>query len=499
MRKGLMLILTLLILSIFFAHAQAACFCKSNIQLPPISELERSDAVFVGEVVNIGSSTLKKLENHILSNVVFKVSVVYKGDIGEVATVFSPKEKDPCSYDFKKGEKYLVYAHLRDGVLYTDYCTRTKLYSRATNEGDINQFNLLGFGVRTDIAVADSLSEDDHLLKTFPILTDVMKSDVIFSGKALSIADDPNNPGLINIEFFVDRIAKGWPNRRTVACAPKMTEKNAIKFAVGDEYLIFAKRINGCLYTDNTTKTQFYSQALRKGLAQSYGSATSDPDFAKPEESLNSLADRAEWLGAGFEEFSPVNRSYRDGQWIRSGKRLVFETIDFSRLFEAVKQLVLSYYPDARIEISNNGYFDDALRFSYSTKIYGITGPAFQVVNNGVIPKPSYIAEGPKSDGILGTVYVFAGNNIDTTPESRYLDSTTAFDTYGQYFQSKIISNCYLHLHVLYPIKSSDSPSKGEGFKNALIGIAKKFDDLIDMKDAEIKIKATDDQKPKVF
>ena len=107
-----------------------ACSCN----LPPIGktekqlvELERkkSKAVFVGEVLEIIVPNTPSGEPAWVAEVRFKVQESWKGSVAEEVSVFTANVCCICGYEFKVGERYLVYAHGSD-KLSTDICTRTR-------------------------------------------------------------------------------------------------------------------------------------------------------------------------------------------------------------------------------------------------------------------------------------------------------------------------------------------------------------------------------------
>jgi hypothetical protein len=111
--------------SVFIFTAGRTVFaCDCAMPGKPKEELQRADAVFVGEV--IGSKT--ENGSRIFE---FKVERFWKGAITKVVSVGS--EVGNCRYIFGVGEKYIVYARGKETLL-TSICTRTKNLGAASED-----------------------------------------------------------------------------------------------------------------------------------------------------------------------------------------------------------------------------------------------------------------------------------------------------------------------------------------------------------------------------
>ncbi len=68
-----------------------------------------------------------------------KIEKVWKGDMGEEVYLYTSERKNPDGtssvnaedFWFHKGERYLVYAFIRDGHLQTNGCGRTRKFAEA--------------------------------------------------------------------------------------------------------------------------------------------------------------------------------------------------------------------------------------------------------------------------------------------------------------------------------------------------------------------------------
>lgn len=92
-------------------------------------DLKGSAAVFLGEVVKVRiSEGLREAR--------LRVSRVWKGDIAEEVTVFEPANSAE-SPNYQVGVRYLVFAGMRDGRLFTGMCSRTR--PAASAQRDLRQ------------------------------------------------------------------------------------------------------------------------------------------------------------------------------------------------------------------------------------------------------------------------------------------------------------------------------------------------------------------------
>ena len=115
---------------IFLAPQALACFCFPINS--PKKELEQASFVFSGKVVNTDASYWLRINHefpfiHFIvwdTYLVFSVKEVWKGAVTpEIRIMYSLKS---CSFRFKEGEEYIVYAGGNDlGGISTGICSRT--------------------------------------------------------------------------------------------------------------------------------------------------------------------------------------------------------------------------------------------------------------------------------------------------------------------------------------------------------------------------------------
>lgn len=95
-----------------------ACSCEPPA--PPETAEAEADAVFAGEVTEIGG---RGGATHVAR---LAVTEVFTGEVGEEAEVLTPQDSAACGYPFEVGREELVYAVVDDeGRMQTNLCDRT--------------------------------------------------------------------------------------------------------------------------------------------------------------------------------------------------------------------------------------------------------------------------------------------------------------------------------------------------------------------------------------
>ncbi|HYZ59872.1 MAG TPA: hypothetical protein VE544_09480 [Nitrososphaeraceae archaeon] len=107
-------------------EASSSCSCGNEALKTAKEALEKSNMVFVGRITEvIDASSYKQM--------IFEVGEVWKGEglvKRDEILLFAP-EAD-CSFDFRVGELYLVYAsYNNENMLTTSTCDRTAPLSEA--------------------------------------------------------------------------------------------------------------------------------------------------------------------------------------------------------------------------------------------------------------------------------------------------------------------------------------------------------------------------------
>jgi hypothetical protein len=122
-------ILALIMLALVLPELAHACSCSGPGPVRCNLLLKESSAIFVGRVVEVENqpNPNPKLGDTGQSRYIFAVSESFAGMSGGEAIVYSGRGGADCSYHFKKGEQYLVYAYKgSDQILHATTCSRTQ-------------------------------------------------------------------------------------------------------------------------------------------------------------------------------------------------------------------------------------------------------------------------------------------------------------------------------------------------------------------------------------
>jgi len=101
-------------------------------------EFEHSEIVFIGEVVDRKKVEIPGSDDYEYE-VTYRVKRAWKKEIEELTKV---RIGGPCLLDFGKGETVLVYAFADKSQLRLQFCSRTRLLSKAA--ADLEEFNKVG-------------------------------------------------------------------------------------------------------------------------------------------------------------------------------------------------------------------------------------------------------------------------------------------------------------------------------------------------------------------
>lgn len=136
MRSFVLLLGVLIVVSLTSSTANA-CTCGSGGA--PCDSFGTAAAVFAGTVIGERLGKQPKQGERaeidwVPRAVKFSVEQAYSGVTGTEVEVFTGRGGGDCGYGFKTGQRYLVYAYSSQGKLTTSICTRTKLFSQATED-----------------------------------------------------------------------------------------------------------------------------------------------------------------------------------------------------------------------------------------------------------------------------------------------------------------------------------------------------------------------------
>lgn len=119
-----LLLVAVLLLLTGLVEQTFACTC-----LPPESparELERSTAVFAGEVTSVEAPSGPITSSADPVVVTFEVHTVWKGPTRDALAITTARSSASCGYEFVDGREYLVYASGEEDDLQVSLCSRTK-------------------------------------------------------------------------------------------------------------------------------------------------------------------------------------------------------------------------------------------------------------------------------------------------------------------------------------------------------------------------------------
>lgn len=140
-RAGSIFLALVMTLSLVFLGASPARACSCAGTWDTKEEFRRSDAVFSGEVVEVGELPAEQWNPKdpgmpLLAPVTFDVKGAWKGVAGDSVVVHGQGPGASCGLDFERGETYLVFAggagEDGDGPLQTGLCSSTRQASEET-------------------------------------------------------------------------------------------------------------------------------------------------------------------------------------------------------------------------------------------------------------------------------------------------------------------------------------------------------------------------------
>jgi hypothetical protein len=136
------IILSVVVFCLSIAQDADACSCMERPS--PCAAFARDQAVFVGRVVDIVRSEKSEFMTGVTA--LFAIERAFKGLSATQKTVDvrTGSSGGDCGYDFKAGQRYLVFASQSSGFLYTSICSNTEPVSEA--EDDIELIKALASG-----------------------------------------------------------------------------------------------------------------------------------------------------------------------------------------------------------------------------------------------------------------------------------------------------------------------------------------------------------------
>lgn len=161
-----MFILSFLLIGHFSFLVPESAFACSCAEVSPTEAFNKSEAVFVGKVLE---SKQERIQDGIVGGIsyrdanLFEVAEIWKGSNQSQMIIYEAGAEASCGIEFELGETYLVYTYKNDdGELLTGLCNRTIEVSKA---GEDLQFLGQGEEVKQEVdleAEMKSISNKDY-------------------------------------------------------------------------------------------------------------------------------------------------------------------------------------------------------------------------------------------------------------------------------------------------------------------------------------------------
>ena len=134
--RGVIRVIAVWLVAAASAPLAEACSCIGSG--PPCQNFFQSEAVFVGTVTGIRPLQVQAdADRHVFDRrvVAFTVEKRVRGTLGATVDVRTGNGGGDCGFDFKIGERYVVYAYRHtDGSLGTGICSRTRRAAEAAED-----------------------------------------------------------------------------------------------------------------------------------------------------------------------------------------------------------------------------------------------------------------------------------------------------------------------------------------------------------------------------
>jgi hypothetical protein len=127
-------ILLVLAAAAIIVRPNCAYACSCRPPGTPAEELNQSDAVFLGRVVEVNAARGSITGSGDSTTVTFDVSKVWKGQITRTSILVTPGSSASCGFTFEQGKDYVVYGRMNEGSLTTNLCSRTRLAEEASED-----------------------------------------------------------------------------------------------------------------------------------------------------------------------------------------------------------------------------------------------------------------------------------------------------------------------------------------------------------------------------
>jgi hypothetical protein len=147
-----------------------ACDCSDSG--PPCRAFVNTQAIFIGKVVRLGTLATKlpsgDIVNYILAT--FEVERSFRGVNGAIVEVVTEDVGGQCGFEFKQGQRYLVYANAfpAAGKLYAGICSRTRAIAEADEDLEyLNHKDDPGHGAGIEGTIVEVARDPKDRTRTF--------------------------------------------------------------------------------------------------------------------------------------------------------------------------------------------------------------------------------------------------------------------------------------------------------------------------------------------
>ena len=136
-----------MIFIILSATVAAACSCYSDSHE---KTFRKTKAIFVGKLVSIGTDEIKKGDFPPLHSLTFDVEKKYKGAKAEKITVLTGNPNMCSAFEFRAGEKYLLYVRkIKDVPFVSSDCASSVELNSTTAQDRMKDLNSFWFRLKS--------------------------------------------------------------------------------------------------------------------------------------------------------------------------------------------------------------------------------------------------------------------------------------------------------------------------------------------------------------
>ncbi|HWL11691.1 MAG TPA: hypothetical protein VNQ57_01790 [Ureibacillus sp.] len=179
MKIKLLIVFLLMLPFIFNLTANSSYACSCVPLGVPEEELDKSNFVFSGKVIDIHDSNKDAFEQSSadLLEVRFEVSNTWKGVTETQVIVYSERDSASCGFEFNLNDEYLVYGNEHDGQIMVNLCSRTTLFADASTD-----LAALGDGEKPTESISSEALDTHETSMGLPLTIFTVVALIIISG-----------------------------------------------------------------------------------------------------------------------------------------------------------------------------------------------------------------------------------------------------------------------------------------------------------------------------